>query len=793
MKAVIMAGGEGTRLRPLTCNLPKPMVPVVNKPMMEHILNLLKRHNLREIASTLCYMPEMIQEYFNDGSAYNVSMHYYIEEKPLGTAGSVKNAQQFLNEPFVVVSGDCLTDINLSAAIQFHREKGALATLVLTRVPNPLSYGVVIVNEDGQITQFLEKPSWSEVFSDTVNTGIYILEPEILDEIPSGEKYDFSQNLFPKLLAKKAPLYGYIAEGYWSDVGDLEVYRQAQRDCLDQKVTIELPPPTRPSLWIEADADIAPDVVIEGPVYVGKGVRIAAGCSLGAYSILGNYVHLDPGVSIKRSTLWSGVKVGSDAQLRGVVLANNVSLGPKTQAYEGSVIGAKVIIGAYTTIEPNVKVWPCKNVVSGSRLIQSVVWGHQNDRSLFSSTGVKGDLRTTLTPEIITKFGLACGAFLGLGSAVVVSSDGSKIGKVAKRALTGGLLAAGIKVYDVGSVTGNLTRFGVAYVQAQGALHCQAVPDNVNLVNIQCWDARGYWLSTQDRRKIENLLWREDFPRAAGDQLGEILFVPGLVRQYITSLAKLYAPHLKDLRVQVIADETDLASLVTQFLTKSGCIITGENPHLIIQIKGDQWIIKNASGKELTEDQWWELFVRGQRLRNRSQVAVPAYVSRRVADAAQQQQMEVKWTRNDPRAWMETASELGNTLVNDTENKTEHFPYIEPLVSIGEALRYWHSVDESMDRFAAASKPSRVHQHILCPWEDKGKVMRTMISTADPTQTEFLDGIRYYAQNGWVFVVPDGDEPLFHIYAEADTDEEADALAHYYAEKIENILSGGGE
>ena len=220
-----MAGGEGTRLRPLTCNLPKPMVPVLNRPMMEHILNLLKKYQLTEIANTLWYMPEVIQDYFGDGSEWNVAMHYFIEDKPLGTAGSVKNAQKFLDEAFVVISGDSLTDIDLNKAIHFHREKGALATLVLTKVANPLSYGVVITNEQGRITQFLEKPSWSQVFSDTVNTGIYILEPEVLNYIPQETKYDLARTYFPSCCKCK---HRYL-DMWLKDIGDVGSLKSTAR------------------------------------------------------------------------------------------------------------------------------------------------------------------------------------------------------------------------------------------------------------------------------------------------------------------------------------------------------------------------------------------------------------------------------------------------------------------------------------------------------------------------------------------------------------------------------------
>ena len=218
MKAVIMAGGEGARLRPLTCDRPKPMVPLMDKPMMEYIVELLAAHNLQDLAVTLQYLPEQIQDHFGEQSPAGTKFSYFLEDKPLGTAGSVKNAASFLDDTFMVISGDCLTDIDLTAAIEFHRRKKALVTIVLTPQENPLEYGVVMVNDEGRIIRFLEKPGWGEVFSDTVNTGIYILEPEVLDYIPPGKKFDFSRDLFPLLMEEGRPLYGCVLPGYWCDI-----------------------------------------------------------------------------------------------------------------------------------------------------------------------------------------------------------------------------------------------------------------------------------------------------------------------------------------------------------------------------------------------------------------------------------------------------------------------------------------------------------------------------------------------------------------------------------------------
>src|SRR3954469_18083043 len=236
-----MAGGEGSRLRPLTSNQPKPMLPLVNRPMMEHIVGLLKRHGFDEIVVTLAFMPNNIRSYFGDGSEFGVRMVYATEESPLGTAGSVRNAMDELDDRFLVISGDVLTDIDLSEIVRFHEARGALATIGLTAVENPLEFGIVITQEDGSIDRFLEKPGWGQVFSDTVNNGIFVFEPAIFDHIEADRSVDFSGEVFPALLAAGARLDGHVCAGYWEDVGTLEAYMSAHRDVLDGRVDVEVP------------------------------------------------------------------------------------------------------------------------------------------------------------------------------------------------------------------------------------------------------------------------------------------------------------------------------------------------------------------------------------------------------------------------------------------------------------------------------------------------------------------------------------------------------------------------
>src|SRR5438045_4910586 len=240
MKAVVMAGGEGTRLRPLTSNQPKPMVSIVGKPCMEHILELLKQHGMEDVIVTVAFLPQAIRSYFGGGETLGIDLSYSVEESPLGTAGSVRLAAGRLDDTFLVISGDALCDLDLTKLIEFHREKHASVTIGLKSVDNPLEFGIVVTDDEGRIERFLEKPSWGQVFSDTINTGIYVVEPEVLRHVPTDRPYDFSTELFPLLLEMGRPMYGYVMDGYWQDIGNLDQFRQANFDALDGRVRLKI-------------------------------------------------------------------------------------------------------------------------------------------------------------------------------------------------------------------------------------------------------------------------------------------------------------------------------------------------------------------------------------------------------------------------------------------------------------------------------------------------------------------------------------------------------------------------
>src|SRR5829696_5633760 len=407
MKAVIMAGGQGTRLRPLTSNQPKPMIPIVGVPCMEHIVNLLKEHGFSDIVVTLQFMPEEIRDYFGDGSDWDVSMSYSVEDVPAGTAGSVKLAEELLEgERVLVISGDALTDADLGELVSFHEEKGAEVTMVLKSVENPLDFGIVITEEDGRISRFLEKPAWGQVFSDTVNTGIYLLEPSVMDEIPDPEKgeYDFSKELFPKLLEQERRLYGFVTDAYWEDIGTLEQYASAQRDVLDGKVREVRPPGTRlrENIYVGKRAEVD-DEELEGPVVIGDNVRVDEGAKLSSYTVIGNNVIISAGATVERSIVADGTYVGEGAELVGTLVGRNSYVQSRARILERSALGDDVIVGEGATISPDVKVYPHKTIESGANVTQSLIYETMGLRTVFRGGVVSGKFNVDLTPEFVIR------------------------------------------------------------------------------------------------------------------------------------------------------------------------------------------------------------------------------------------------------------------------------------------------------------------------------------------------------------------------------------------------------
>ncbi len=358
-KAMILAAGLGTRLRPLTDLISKPMAPIVNRPVMEHIVRLLARHGFTDIVCNLHWYPDEIRNYFGDGSRWGVDIVYSYEKELLGTAGGVKNVQDFFeNNTFLVISGDALTDIDLKDALKFHKKNEGIATMVLTEVSDTSQYGVVIIDENNQIKGFQEKPLSGEAESNLANSGIYFFEPDIFNYMPPGGKFcDFGKNIFPYLLDKDVKYYGYQHRQYWNDVGSLDEYQQGNFDALEGKVNVSIPGKRiKEGVWIGKNCKIQEGVIIIPPVCIGDSCTIKKDAKLFGPIILGNNTMVDERAVLYRGIKWGSGYIGKDASLIGAIIGYNAKIKDKASILEKAVIGSKSVIKDGIKIHPSVKI-----------------------------------------------------------------------------------------------------------------------------------------------------------------------------------------------------------------------------------------------------------------------------------------------------------------------------------------------------------------------------------------------------------------------------------------------------
>lgn len=349
------------RLRPLTCKIPKPMVPVVNRPFLEHMVENIKRHHINEIILAICYLPDRIQSYFGDGSDFGVKLSYAVEKTPLGTGGAVKNAEQFLDDTFLVFNGDIFSDLDLTEMIRFHKAHKARATIALTPVEDPTAYGVVEIDSQNRVKGFTEKPSPERVTSNLINAGIYVLEPEVLELIPSGIHCMLERGLFPDLVKRNVPFYGYRSHAYWIDTGKPADYLKLHHDILMGKAFSRMPgKPIADDIWLEKGCNIHSSAKLVGPIVIGRGCNIEQDVEISGPSVLGSECYIGQGSTIDEAILWLNVKLGKNVTIRNSVVGNNSAIGDNTWVTDGSIISDDVVIGKGNRLEHGIKVWANK-------------------------------------------------------------------------------------------------------------------------------------------------------------------------------------------------------------------------------------------------------------------------------------------------------------------------------------------------------------------------------------------------------------------------------------------------
>ncbi len=828
MKAVVMAGGEGTRLRPMTANQPKPMLPVVNRPIMEHVLRLLRKHGLTETVVTVQFLASMVRNYFGDGEDFGMNLQYATEETPLGTAGSVKNAEDALrDEPFLVISGDALTDIDLSDLIAFHKNNNALVTVALARVPDPLEFGIVIVDDNGKIQRFLEKPTWGQVFSDTVNTGIYVMEPEVLDHVAAGQVVDWSADVFPKLLESGAPLYGWIADGYWEDVGSLESYVKAQADVLTGKVDVEIAGfEVSPGIWVAEGAEVDPDAVLTGPLCVGDYAKIEAGAQLREFTVVGSNVIVKEGAFLHRAIVHNNVYIGRGATLRGCVVGKNTDVMSQSRIEEGAIVGDECVIEPDSYVSAGVKVYPFKTIEAGAVVNASVIWESRGQRTLFGPSGVSGLVNVEITPELCVRLASAYATTLKKGAVVTTARDVSRAARALKRAVHGALNASAINVVDLEAQPMPVARFETARSDCSGGIALRTTPGDPQSLDIIFMDSDGADLSEAAQRKLERVFSRQEYRRAFPGEIAELSYPPRVVEAYTHDLlGTVDMTGVVDAGLRVVADCAGgtTALVLPGLLGKLGVDVLTVNNRLdessptqsVAAMRadmnrlaelvssfgaafgvrfdpvGERIALVDDKGATVSDDRALLIVLDLIAAERRSgKVALPVTTTRVAEDVCRFHGLEVIWTPTSLHGLYEAAADpevifaadgKGGFVVPGFSRSIDGIAAFTQLLGLVARTRL--TLSQIQARIPEASLLKR---SMPTPWAAKGMVMRTVVEAAGDRELETIDGVRVIEPDrGWVLVLPDPSEAVTHLWAEGTDADTAQALLDEWAAVVE--------
>ena len=806
-----MAGGEGTRLRPMTSNQPKPLLPVANRPVMEHVLRLLRRHGFDETVVTVQFLASLVRTYFGDGEELGMHLRYATEQTPLGTAGSVANAEDALRDAaFLVISGDALTDIDLGELVLAHQATGALVTACLTRVSDPVDFGVVVQDDDGRIERFLEKPTWGQVLSDTVNTGIYVMEPEVFRYVERGRPVDWSGDVFPALLAAGAPLYGHVAEGYWEDVGSLDSYRRANVDVLRRRVDVEIDGfEVAPGVWIGEGAEIDPDAVLEGPLVIGAYAKIEAGASVKALSVLGDNVVVMGGAVVERAVVHGNVFVGPQASLRGCVIGKNTDIMRAARIEEGAVVGDECLVEEEAFLADGVKVYPHKTIEAGAVVHTSVIWESRGTSSLFGPRGVSGLVNVELTPEHVVRLASAYATTLRKGAAVVTARDSSRAARALKRAVIAALTASAIDVRDLEVAPLPVARFETGTSDAVGGVVLRTTPGDPESLDIVFLDVDGANLAPGAQRTLERVLSRQEFRRAFPGEIADLTFPSRTTETYVHELLRTVdVSGVSEAGLKVVLDTSggSVSLVLPALLGRLGVdVLTVNNRlsenatsetvaermrdlerlgELVASSRADFGVRFDHVGERVTlVDERGHLVHDDRALlvlldlvaaeRGGGRIALPVTTTRIAEQVTGFHGTGVLWTRAAPDD-LARASRLPDVVFAGDG----HGGYVLPELSsaldgvaafvrlLGLVARTRLTLSQIDARIPHAHV---VHRSVPTPWAVKGAVMRTVMAAAGEREVDTTDGVRVVeGDRRWALVLPDPTEALTHVWAEGE-------------------------
>ena len=771
LKAVIMAGGEGTRLRPLSLGSPKPMTSLLGRPVMEHIINLLKEHGISDICVTLCYKPQKVMDYFGGGERLGVRLTYFTEDEPQGTAGSVKNCMEHLGrEDFLVISGDCVCDLDLTALFQFHRERGAEATLALYRHENPLEYGLVLTGREGRVERFVEKPGWGQVFTDQINTGIYILSPAAMDRVPRGEVFDFGKDLFPALLREGAPLFALPLEGYWRDMGDCKAYLDCVCDALSGKVKLDMGLPRREGgVW---SADPLPrGLNLVPPCWIGEGVELGRGCLIGPHTVLERGAAVGERAAVQRSILLENAAAGERTTLYGAILCKDASARKGAVLNEGAVLGENALAEEGASLLERVKLWPGQTAPAGCRLARSITSGSQKGSLRFGDSGtIRGVLGEDLGPEAL----LTLGSILGAEGQVGLGCSHTPGAGMLTRAAAAGVSAAGGEVLAHPLDSPVQLAGAAAHFQLPVSLF---VEEKGGVVYLHFFDRDGLPLGRARERKLENALLQGELRRVRGDRVGRMRqsgFIQDQWAKETAEEARLRRPALRRVTAAV-GDSTPEDRALRAALSALGCRLEREwrsgIPAFSAGRGGFSLTAQDEQGAVVDGGQLLALAALIEMENGSGKVAVPAGASAAVelvaagyggavlrldrdGDQAREVYARQPWLRQAPAAAVRICSRMAISGQK-----------LETLVS-------------KTPRFSAWRREVPLSS-------DRGRVMRALAQ--EHARTSSGEGLRMRTGSGWVYLTPLARRSALRIVAEGPDLELAAELCDFYADRAAEL------
>ncbi|MBN2720438.1 MAG: NTP transferase domain-containing protein [Proteobacteria bacterium] len=807
MKAVVLAGGFGTRIQPLTSKVPKPMLPLMNRPILELILERLDGIGVEEISLLLYFMPERIRDHFENTWRGKASLRFIVPDGDYGTAGSIKFAEKGIDDTFLVMSGDLVTDFDLFPSLEFHKSRASLATIVLTSVTNPLQFGVVIADEKGRIKSFLEKPSWGEVVSDTINTGIYILEPEVFREIPEGKPFDFSKDLFPKLLKGGKPLFAHKAQGYWKDVGNPESYRSVHKDAFLGRVKIPFPGEAvkagSGTVWLAEGAKVLKGARISGTVALGGGVRLPRG----QYSdtIFGEGCRIAPGSRIESSVIWSGVTIGGRCNLKNAVICDKARLGDGVFIPEGAIIASDCILEDGVSVERDISLWPGKRVEEGSVLTSNLIWGDRWRASLFEGNVVSGQTNVEMSTVFTARLGEAYGSVLPEASRVLVSRDGHRASRMFKRAFLGGVLSTGVSAFDIRHNPLPLMRYKLTTFGEVGGVHFRQDPDDESKTQVLFYNGHGYPLPDETAKALERVFFREKFRRSHFSDVGTIYEMPLALEYYREGFVKkVSADLLKERGFSVVLDlaHGPTSSILPVLLTELGCDTVVLNAHTEDKKRSSSLSGIKASltrvgriVRTLKADMGFYISPSGERLylvddKGRPQPShmVLLFVLELLARSG---------GRAKPKAFlpvqapMIAAGKIDGLTLNsgriarlspETFRKNDLIASVNGEFAFTRFQPHWDAMfavacilemvarQEGQQVSKIFDGLPRTYYHFVttvCPAEAKGKLMRNFREAFNGHELSFEDGVKVDLPEGWILLSPDLYGPTVSLYVEA--------------------------